>query len=83
VALNPATAGVRAALLAPAVALSRALQRHRLVGTPEERAAYAAMHAVALAGPPLRAGLTPDSTRRAARHLRALLGTSALAFTDT
>jgi two-component system LytT family sensor kinase len=41
------------------------------------------MHAVALAGPPLRAGLTPDSTRRAARHLRPLLGTAALAFADT
>jgi two-component system, LytTR family, sensor kinase len=72
-----------AALLAPAVAISRALQRHRLAGTPEERAAYAAMHAVALAGPPLRAGLTPDSTRRAARHLRPLLGTAALSFSDT
>jgi two-component system LytT family sensor kinase len=72
-----------AALVAPVVAVSRAIQRHRLAGTPAERAAYAAMHAVALAGPPLRAGLTPDSTRRAARHLRPLLGTAALAFADT
>ena len=71
-----------AALVAPAVAVRRAVQRHRLAGTPAERAAYAAMHAVALAGPPLRAGLTADSTRRAARHLRPLLGTAALAFHD-
>jgi two-component system LytT family sensor kinase len=83
VASNPATVGIVAALVAPAVAVSRAVQRHRLAGTSAERAAYAAMHAVALAGPPLRAGLTPDSTRRAARHLRPLLGTAALAFHDT
>ncbi|WP_370378605.1 sensor histidine kinase [Catenulispora sp. GAS73] len=82
-ASNPATVGIVAALLAPAVAVSRAVQRHRLAGTSAERAAYAAMHAVALAGPPLRVGLTPDSTRRAARHLRPLLGTAALAFNDT
>ena len=82
-ATNPATVGIVAALVAPAVAVSRAVQRHRLAGTSAERAAYAAMHAVALAGPPLRAGLTPDSTRRAARHLRPLLGTAALAFADT
>ena len=82
-ASNPATVGIVAALVAPAVAVSRAVQRHRLAGTSAERAAYAAMHAVALAGPPLRAGLTPDSTRRAARHLRPLLGTAALAFNDT
>ena len=82
-ASNPATVGFVAALVAPAVAVSRAVQRHRLAGTSAERAAYAAMHAVALAGPPLRAGLTPDSTRRAARHLRPLLGTAALAFNDT
>ena len=82
-ATNPAAVGVLAALFAPAVAISRAIQRHRLAGTPEERAAYAAMHAVALAGPPLRAGLTSDSTRRAAKYLRPLLGVSALAFTDT
>ena len=82
-ASNPATVGIVAVLVAPVVAVSRAVQRHRLAGTSAERAAYAAMHAVALAGPPLRAGLTPDSTRRAARHLRPLLGTSALAFHDT
>ena len=82
-ATNSATVGLLAALVAPAVAVSRAVQRHRLAGTPAERAAYAAMHAVALAGPPLRAGLTPDSTRRAARHLRPLLGAAALAFADT
>jgi two-component system, LytTR family, sensor kinase len=83
VAANPATFGLVAALTAPAVAASRAVRRRRLAGTPAERAAYAAMHAVALAGPPLRAGLTPDSTRRAARQLRPLLGTAALAFADT
>ncbi|MFE2427848.1 sensor histidine kinase [Streptomyces sp. NPDC059373] len=48
-------------------------------GTPADRAAFAALHAASLAAPPLRDGLTPESARRAARHLRALLGTPALA----
>jgi two-component system LytT family sensor kinase len=48
-------------------------------GTPADRAAFATLHEASLAAPPLRDGLNPDSARRAARHLRALLGTPALA----
>jgi two-component system, LytTR family, sensor kinase len=48
-------------------------------GTPADRAAFATLHEASLAAPPLRDGLNPESARRAARHLRALLGTPALA----
>ena len=39
--------------------------------------------AASLASPPLRTGLNDGSAERAARHLRALLGTAAVALTDT
>nr|WP_037915940.1 histidine kinase [Actinacidiphila yeochonensis] len=47
--------------------------------TPAERAAFKTLHSASLAAPPLRDGLGVESARRAARHLRALLGTPALA----
>ncbi|MDP9861752.1 MULTISPECIES: histidine kinase [Streptosporangium] len=50
-------------------------------GLPDE-ATFATLHIAALAAPSLRAGLTRDSARKAIRHLRALLGTSAIAVTD-
>jgi two-component system LytT family sensor kinase len=46
-----------------------------------ERVAFAMVHAVSLALPPLRAGLTVDAARRAAPHMRKLLGTPAVALT--
>ncbi|MEU8030064.1 histidine kinase [Streptomyces sp. NPDC049099] len=46
------------------------------------RALAHALHTAALAAAPLRAGLTPDIARKAARRLRPLLGTPALALTD-
>ncbi|MEU9986419.1 histidine kinase [Streptomyces sp. NPDC048045] len=51
-------------------------------GTPVERATFHTLHTASLAAPPLRAGLTPDTARKAARRLRPLLGTVALALTD-
>ncbi|MBV2356334.1 histidine kinase [Streptomyces sp. J2-1] len=51
-------------------------------GTPVERATFETLHTASLAAPPLRAGLTPDTARKAARRLRPLLGTVALALTD-
>ncbi|KUH36830.1 MULTISPECIES: sensor histidine kinase [Streptomyces] len=57
--------------------------RDRLdLGTPVERATFHTLHTASLAAPPLRAGLTEDTARKAARRLRPLLGTEALALTD-
>ncbi|MCX4682906.1 histidine kinase [Kitasatospora purpeofusca] len=52
------------------------------LGTPVERATFRTLHTASLAAPPLRAGLTGDTARRAARQLRSLLGTEALCLTD-
>ncbi|GII53847.1 signal transduction histidine kinase [Planotetraspora thailandica] len=52
--------------------------RGELAGEPT----YLALHVAGLAAPSLRAGLTSGSARKAVRHLRTLLGTSALAITS-
>lgn len=80
------------ALVAAALGLALALaasvlwwaRRGRLAfGTVEQRATYAALHEASLASPALREGLTADAAARSARHLRALLGSSAVSLTDT
>ncbi|MCY0936489.1 sensor histidine kinase [Streptomyces sp. H34-S4] len=58
----------------------RALGLH--LGTPVERATFHTLHTASLAAPPLRAGLTEDAARKAAKRLRSLLGTEALCLTD-
>ncbi len=57
--------------------------RRRPLVSREERAAYDALHEVSLAAPHLRAGLTAEAAGRAARHLRAVLGSTALCLSDT
>ncbi|MFD7263552.1 histidine kinase [Streptomyces sp. NPDC059874] len=52
------------------------------LGTPVERATFHTLHTASLAAPPLRAGLTEDAARKAAKRLRSLLGTEALCLTD-
>ncbi|MFE3686117.1 sensor histidine kinase [Streptomyces sp. NPDC059095] len=52
------------------------------VGTPVEHATFETLHTASLAAPPLRAGLTAEAARKAARRLRSLLGTDALCLTD-
>ncbi|MGW1520125.1 sensor histidine kinase [Streptomyces sp. NPDC002287] len=52
------------------------------LGTPVERATFHTLYTASLAAPPLRAGLTQDAARKAARRLRSLLGTEALCLTD-
>ena len=74
-----AVAGV---LAIPVGVAMRAARRHHVYGTATERAAYEAMHTVSLAAPALREGLSADSARKAARHLRRLLDTTAVAITD-
>jgi two-component system LytT family sensor kinase len=69
-------------LVALTLPLLRAGRTRRLLGTPADRATYATLHTASLAAPPLRSGLTAAGASRAARHLRALLGTPAVALTD-
>ena len=70
-------------LVVPGVVLWRAVRGRRAFGTTAERATHAALHEASLASPPLRAGLTADAASRSAGHLRALLGSAAVAMTDT
>jgi two-component system LytT family sensor kinase len=58
-------------------------QRRGGFGTPAERVTFETLHTASLAAPPLRHGLTAASAEKSARHLRALLGTPAVAVTDT
>ena len=77
------TIAVAGVLAIPVGAAMRAARRHHVYGTATERAAYEAMHTVSLAAPALREGLSADSARKAARHLRRLLDTTAVAITDS
>ncbi|GAB2593753.1 histidine kinase [Streptomyces capparidis] len=87
---GPALFGLLAAavaLLAAGAALGSVAARRRGaggrdLGTPVERATFQTLHTASLAAPPLRAGLTEDTARKAARRLRSLLGTPALSLTD-
>ena len=67
----------------PLVVLWRAVRASRAFGTTAERATHAALHEASLAAPPLRSGLTEESARRSAGHLRKLLDSAAVALTDT
>ena len=57
--------------------------RRTHLGSEADRATFRTLHSASLASPALREGLTADSAARAIRHLRDLLGTPALAVTDT
>ena len=74
-------AGVAGAL--GARLLLRTVRTPAGLGTTAERATFATLHTASLAAPHLREGLGPAGAARAVRHLRALLGTSAVAITDT
>jgi two-component system LytT family sensor kinase len=65
-----------------ALGARRLVSSRRALGGPAERATFATLHTASLAAPPLRDGLTVPGAQRAARHLRALLGTPAVALTD-
>lgn len=83
-----ASAAVGAVLLALGFVLGRLATRRGDkaadldLGTPVERATFHTLHTASLAAPPLRAGLTEDTARKAVRRLRSLLGTEALCLTD-
>ena len=55
----------------------------RHLGSEADRATFRTLHTASLASPALREGLTAESVERSLRHLRTLLGTPALAITDT
>ena len=74
---------VAVVLVMPAVVLWRAVRGRRAFGTTAELATYAALHEASLASPALRAGLTAEAAGRSAGHLRVLLGSAAVAMTDT
>jgi two-component system LytT family sensor kinase len=57
--------------------------RRTHLGSEADRATFRTLHTASLASPALREGLTSGSAERAIRHLRDLLGTPALAVTDT
>ncbi|WP_460710821.1 sensor histidine kinase [Nocardioides dilutus] len=59
------------------------LWRRTHLGSEADRATFRTLHAASLASPALREGLTSATAERAVRHLRNLLGTPALAVTDT
>jgi two-component system, LytTR family, sensor kinase len=58
------------------------LRRRRDLGTSADRATFDTLHTASLAAPWLREGLTGPGAERAVRHLRGLLGTTAVALTD-
>ena len=62
--------------------MGRAWRRTHL-GSDADRATFRTLHTASLASPALREGLTTTSAERSIKHLRALLGTPALALTDT
>ena len=61
----------------------RGMWRRRHLGSEADHATFRTLHRASLASPALREGLTRDSAERSVRHLRVLLGTPALALTDT
>ncbi len=57
--------------------------RWRGLGSEADRATFRTLHTASLASPALREGLNAGTVERSLRHLRALLGTPAVAMTDT
>lgn len=71
-----------AALMTVVWFLIRAGRRRREFGSPVDSKTYDTLHTASLAAQHLRDGLTPAGTSKAARHLRAMLGTQAIAVCD-
>ncbi|HEX2314947.1 MAG TPA: histidine kinase [Thermomonospora sp.] len=80
--MDVALAVVAAVLVTGALALVPWWRGRRELGSPADRATFHTLHTASLAAPPLRAGLTEQGAQKAARHLRELLGSAALAITD-
>jgi two-component system LytT family sensor kinase len=61
----------------------RLRRRRTHLGSEADRATFRTLHTASLASPALREGLTQGSAERSIKHLHALLGTLAVALTDT
>jgi two-component system LytT family sensor kinase len=59
------------------------LRGRRGIATATQRATYEVLHTAGQAAEPLRAGLSRANAGKAVRHLRALVGATGLALTDT
>jgi two-component system, LytTR family, sensor kinase len=70
------------ALMTLAWVFIRAGRRRREFGSPVDRKTYDTLHTASLASKHLHEGLTPQGASKAARHLRAMLGTQAVALCD-
>jgi two-component system LytT family sensor kinase len=68
-------------LLVLAVVVLRLVRRRRFVD-PLDKATYETLHTASLATRSLRDGLTPEGATRATRHLRSMLGSTAVAIAD-
>jgi two-component system, LytTR family, sensor kinase len=76
----PVLTAVLVVVVVAAVGFAR--YRRRDLGTSADRATFDTLHTASLAAPGLREGLTVAGAERAVKHLRALLGTAAVALTD-
>jgi two-component system LytT family sensor kinase len=70
------------ALMTLAWTLTRAVRRRGEFGSAVDRATYDTLHTASLASRYFRDGLTPQGASRAVKHLRAMLGTEAIALCD-
>ena len=85
---SPLLTAAAVAVIAMAIAVVvgvglKVLRSFRDLGTDAERATYHTLHAASQAGQHLRRGLNPAGAAKASRQLRTLLGSDALAITDT
>ncbi len=67
-------------ITAAAVFVARLVLRRRDLGTTADRTTFATLNRTSQAAPHLRQGLTPTGAARSVKHLRALLGTPAVAL---
>ena len=72
-----------AALVVLVAPLVRGGRSRRSFGSSADRVTFATLHEASLAAPPLRHGLTATGATKASRHLHTLLGTAAIALTDS
>ncbi len=69
-------------VLAVTLGLRRFAGWRPALGTRADKASFDTLHLASLASPALRGGLTEPGTSKAVKHLRALLGSAAVAITD-
>jgi two-component system LytT family sensor kinase len=84
-AMRQASLVAAVAVTLAVVALAAAVwaRGRRRFGTPAQRATYDVLHTAAAAAPALRLGLTLPGATKATRPVHELLGSAAVALTDT